>query len=79
MARRHIDALQAVTSGGSSLYDIALSISAACLEVVAEKADPCEDPAIWLMVSELSARSNASLTREAYNMAVEVCENRMKE
>jgi hypothetical protein len=81
MAKRHIDALQAITSGGSDwrLVEIAAAIHNACLEAVAEKADPCDDPAIWLMVDELHSRCNASLTREAYNHAVEVCEDRMKE
>lgn len=72
---RHRDALMIVDPGACNPSGVALSLHNACRQVIAEGGDQRTDPAVRLIVSQLSylTNSHADLDTAEYGRLIEVC------
>ena len=72
---RHRDALMIVDPGACNPSGIALSLHNACRQVIAEGGDQRTDPAVRLIVTQLSylTNSHANLDTAEYGALIEAC------
>ena len=73
---RHREALLIVDPGASNPSGVALSVFNACRQVIEERGNPTADPAVRLMVSQLSflVNSHANLDPAEYRALMEACQ-----
>ena len=73
---RHREALLIVDPGASNPSGVALSVFNACRQVIGEGGNPTTDPAVRLMVSQLSylVNSHANLDPAEYRALMEACQ-----
>ena len=72
---RHRDALLIVDPGACNPSGVALSLHNACRQVIAEGGDQRTDPAVRLIVTQLSylTNSHADLDTAEYGKLIEAC------
>ena len=72
---RHREALLIVDPGASNPSGVALSVFNACRQAIEEGGNPTVDPAVRLMVSQLSflVNSHANLDPAEYRALIEAC------
>ncbi len=75
---RHRDALMIVDPGACNPSGIALSLHNACRQVIAEGGDQRTDPAVRLIVTQLSylTNSHANLDTAEYGALIEACKEK---
>lgn len=76
---RHRDALMIVDPGACNPSGVALSLHNACRQVIAEGGDQRTDPAVRLIVSQLSylTNSHADLDSAEYGKLIEACRKKV--
>ena len=78
---RHKEALVIVDPGASNPAGVALAIHRACRRVIAENGSQRGDPAVRLMVTQLSylVRGNSDLPLDDYQALIDTCRVRAGE
>ena len=73
---RHREALLIVEPGASNPSGVALSVFNACRQVIGEGGNPTTDPAVRLMVTQLSflVNSHGNLDLAEYGALMEACQ-----
>ena len=77
---RHRDAVSIVDPGACNPSGIALSLYNACRQVIAEGGDQRTDPAVRLIVTQLSylTNSHADLDTEEYGVLLDACKKKAR-